>query len=80
MSDIHSFCNNKGKGIFEITKFKYIDISDWDVSNVIEMEYMFYDCKSFNQDLSGWNVRKVSYINHIFDNYPIKDEYKPKFK
>ena len=31
VSDIHSFCNSKGKGIFEITKFKYIDISDWDV-------------------------------------------------
>lgn len=45
------------------------------------MEYMFYDCcVSFNQDLSGWNVSKVSYINHIFDNCPIKDEYKPKFK
>ena len=56
------------------------NISNWDVSNVIEMEYMFCDCKSFNQDLSGWNVPKVSYIHHIFDNCPIKDEYKPKFK
>ena len=43
VSNIDSFCNDKGKGIFEGTKFKYIDISDWDVSNVKYTSYMFHD-------------------------------------
>lgn len=36
--------------------------------------------KSFNQDLSGWNVSNVTIPYGIFDNCPIKDAYKPKFK
>src|SRR5574344_1223193 len=45
VSDIDSFCNNRNKGIFQNTKFKHIDISDWDVSNIKAMRYMFYACK-----------------------------------
>ncbi len=162
VSNLDSFCNDKNRytGIFEKTKFKYIDISGWDVSNVESMQYMFYrceklesvgdiskwnvskvtdmnsmfhgckyfnqdisgwnvsnvenmrnmfcdcksfnqdiskwdvssvtdtrnmfcDCKSFNQDLSNWdisNLNHLSYILSMFDNCPIKYEYKPKFK
>ena len=40
---------------------------------------MFYACKSFNQDLSKWNVSKVDEMEDIFDECLIKDEYKPKF-
>ena len=32
ISNINSFCNSKGRGLFEYTGFKYIDISDWDVT------------------------------------------------
>ena len=133
VSNLDSFCN-KGKGIFEVTKFKYIDISywnvsnvksmgymfayceelrsvgdisSWDVSNVTNMSHMFFRCKSFNQDISKWDVSSVtdmngmfcgcksfnqdlsnwdvsnlnhlSYILSMFDNCPIKPEYKPKF-
>ena len=35
-------------------------ISQWDVSNVTNMSYMFYRCESFNQDISGWDVSKVT--------------------
>ena len=132
VSNIDSFCNSKDEGIFQETKFKYIDISDWDVSNVTkmmsmfykceelksvgdisewdvsnvtdmaymftrcenlnqdiskwgvssvtDMSYMFFDCKKFNQDISKWNVSKVMYKKGAFDNCPIKNEYKPKFK
>jgi surface protein len=40
---------------------------------------MFYGA-SFNKNISNWNVNKV--INEImmFEECPIKDEYKPKFK
>ena len=56
------------------------DISDWDVSKVNNMSYMFTWCESFNQDISSWDVSKVIYNNKIFENCPIKEEYKPKFK
>ena len=55
------------------------DISGWDVSNVTNMDRMFEYCKSFNQDLSKWNLFRVSGML-MFDNCPIKYEYKPKFK
>ena len=45
VSNLDSFYNNKGIGIFEKTKFKYIDISYWDVSNIYSMRGMFYGCK-----------------------------------
>ena len=107
VSNLDYFCNDKNKGIFEETKFKYIDISDWDVSNatnmpfmfygcdklksigdisgwdvskVINMSYMFAFCKKFNQDISNWDVSKVKFKIDMFDNCPIKDKYKPKFK
>ena len=59
------------------------DISKWDVSSVTDTRLMFCDCKSFNQDLSNWdvsNLNHLSYILSMFDNCPIKPEYKPKFK
>ena len=36
------------------------DISNWDVGNVINMQYMFRHAQSFNQDLSKWNVSSVT--------------------
>ena len=41
VSNLQYFYNNEDKGIFEYTKFKYIDISEWDVSNVTSMTSMF---------------------------------------
>ncbi len=37
-----------------------------DLSNVTNMEYMFYNCSAFNQDISGWNVSKVTNMGSIF--------------
>ena len=56
------------------------DISKIDVSNVKDMSYMFQFCYSFNQDLSNWNVSKVTNMADMFNGCPIKEEYKPKFK
>lgn len=36
------------------------DISDWDVSNVTNMDMMFQYAYSFNSDLSDWDVSKVT--------------------
>ena len=41
---------------------------------------MFYECESFNQDISNWDVSNVTDMNGMFANCPIKEKYKPKFK
>ena len=56
------------------------DISHWNVSKVTNMGYMFYNCKSFNQDISRWDVSKVLSKVGIFEDCPIQEKYKPKFK
>ena len=71
---------NNMNSMFAYCKIFNQDISDWDVSNVENMTEMFYYCKNFNKDISDWDVSNVMYKKGIFDNCPIKDEYKPKFK
>ena len=56
------------------------DISNWNVSSVINMSSMFDGYNNFNQDISEWNVSNAKYHAYMFENCPIKDEYKPKFK
>jgi surface protein len=58
------------------------DISKWKVGKVDNMTGMFIGCEKFNQDLSGWDVRNIENGNNInmFDNCPIKEEFKPKFR
>ena len=43
-----------------------IGLEDWDVSNVKNMEYMFWNCETFNSDLSKWNVSKVTNMTGMF--------------
>ena len=68
VSNLDSFCNDKSEGIFEGTKFKYIDISYWDVSNATNMPYMFYMCEELESvgDISGWDVSKVINMSYMF--------------
>ena len=41
-------------------KLEYINVSNWNVSNVYDMGYMFYGCESLKSiDVSNWDVRKV---------------------
>ena len=46
VSNLDSFYSNdfynNDRGLFSRTRFKYIDISDWDVSNITNMSYMFF--------------------------------------
>ena len=68
VSNLDSFCGDNDKGIFEKTKFKYIDISSWDVSNVTNMTRMFCWCKELESvgDISYWDVSKVNSMIHMF--------------
>ena len=69
VSNLDSFCNSNDEGIFERTTFKYIDISDWDVSNVTNMHYMFCRWSTLKSvgDISKWNVSKVTDMSFMFD-------------
>ena len=70
VSNIDSFCNDKGIGLFSRTKFKYIDISDWNVSNVTNMAYMFFNCEKLESivDISSWDVSSVYNTSNMFCN------------
>ena len=46
---------------------KYGDISNWDMSNVTNMKFMFEGAVSFNQPLNNWNVSNVTYMWSMFD-------------
>ena len=43
------------------------DISNWDVSNVTDMEYMFYGTP-FNQLIGGWDVSSVTNMRNMFES------------
>ena len=44
------------------------DVTNWNVSKVTNMTYMFYNCygAAFNPDVSNWNVSKVTSMNYMF--------------
>ena len=46
-------------------KFNF-DISGWNVSNVTNMQDMFFNCKYFDCDLSKWNVSNVTNMHSMF--------------
>ena len=72
---------NMARMFYGCNELKFIgDISNWNVSSVINMSSMFDGYNNFNQDISEWNVSNARYHAYMFENCPIKDEYKPKFK
>lgn len=52
-------------GMFRLSPFNS-DISNWDVSNIEDMSYMFYEATSFNQDISSWNTSSVTNMSWMF--------------
>ena len=48
-----------------LSKNGYFDISNWDVSNVTNMEYMFSN-SNFNGDISDWDVSNVTSMKGMF--------------
>jgi len=43
------------------------NISDWDVSQVTDMSYLFYQKSQFNGDISSWDVSGVTDMKYMFD-------------
>jgi len=58
------------------------DLSNWDVSAVTNMNWMFKDAKVFNQDLSSWDVSQVtSYTDFDTDATAwTNSDWKPNFQ
>ena len=52
---VNDYLHNKEEAIK-----KYGDISEWDVSKVTNMEWLFFGAETFNEDISEWNVDKVT--------------------
>ena len=52
------------------------DISNWDTASVSDMDHMFAYTK-FNQDISNWKINKNCWMNNMFNECPIKEEFKP---
>ena len=68
VSNIDSFYDKYNGGIFGLTKFKYIDISAWDVSNAVSIRNMFYGCKELKSvgNISGWDIFSVTDMSYMF--------------
>ena len=49
-------------------RLKYGHISTWDVSQVTNMEYMFYGASAFNGDVAAWDVSAVTTMEYMFQN------------
>lgn len=43
-------------------------IGNWDVSNVINAQFMFYNATSFNQDIGNWDTSNVTTMSSMFQN------------
>jgi surface protein len=44
------------------------NIGIWDVSQVTDFTYMFYDARVFNQDIGNWQVHNVTGMFFMFAN------------
>lgn len=69
LKEIHIHSNLKDLSLmFYYSNIENLNLSDWDVSNVTNMSYMFANSKIVSiGDLSNWNVSKVTNMKGIFN-------------
>ena len=58
---VNEWLNNESDAIQ-----KYGHISNWNVSQVTDMDYMFYIAETFNHDISKWDVSQVTTMENMF--------------
>ena len=47
----------------------YGHISEWDVSRITDMSYLFYECSEFNDDIADWDVSNVKDMSYMFIDF-----------
>ena len=72
ITDMHELFDVVDGNLPDLSENGNFDISDWNVSNVINMAYMFFN-SNFNGDISNWDVSKVEDMLFIFGNCPLKN-------
>ena len=55
------------RGLFVGTKFRTIDLSKFNTSNVTDMNHMFRECKATSIGLSNFDTSKVTTMQHMFN-------------
>lgn len=53
------------KEMFHETYFNQ-SIGNWNVQNVANMNYMFYEALQFNRNIYNWNVQNVMHMCAVF--------------
>ena len=56
------------------------DISQWEMSSVTNTEGMFYGTEQFDQDISGWDVTKVTSCDDFRTDAVLSDAHTPNFQ
>ena len=70
MSRLFSQDGQDGFGLYAFSG----DISQWDVSQVTRMDFMFEGATSFNKDISDWTVSNVTYMQFMFQGATAFDQ------
>ena len=51
------------------TSLQTLDVSEWDVSNVKDMDDMFNECTLLDTDTTMWNII-TNNVNNMYHNAP----------
>jgi surface protein len=65
--------NNNSMELYDISEYKMnsrvvIDISNLDISNILDLSNTFSNMEFFNQNINNWNISKVINMHEIFSN------------
>jgi surface protein len=52
----------------------YAPVIEWDVSNVVDMNCMFFGAELFNLPLATWNVSRVTVMDNMFESSAINQD------
>ena len=64
-----SLTSTNGEYVAYCSTLDYLDVANWDVSNVTNVSGMFKACESLDPlDLNNWNISRIRYYEGFMDN------------